>query len=49
MFKVTFIDPFCHVHVHLQVQLGIRFHVHFRIFLLVVTFIKMMLTVPLHF
>jgi hypothetical protein len=49
MFKVTFIDPLCHVHVRLQVQLRIRFYVHFRVCLLVVTFIKMMLTVPLHF
>jgi hypothetical protein len=49
MFKITFIDPLCHLHVRLQVQLRIRFCVHFRAFLLVVTFIKMILMVPLQF
>jgi hypothetical protein len=49
MFKVTFIDPLSHVHLRLQLQLRICFHVHFRVFLLVGTFIKMMLMVPFQF
>jgi hypothetical protein len=49
MFRVTFIDALRHVHACLQVQLCIRFHVNFRVFLLVVTFIKMILMVPFQY